>query len=186
MVKFDPKMADTLDLDSLKVGLVGLSPVVGAFYAEAASVCLQQQDHQPGVEMQVDGDCKHRIGVTWSDPGDSNQQRRAWNDEAVATENGAYGIAALLIDRLTEYTIVERSRKGTGFDFWLGKKGASTLLLQDTARMEVSGVRQASSGTVRSRIRRKLDQMTPTDSTALPGVAVVVEFGSPRTRVKTK
>lgn len=186
IVKFDPKLADSLDLNALRSGTVGISPVVGAYYAQAASVCLEQQDHPPGVQMQVKGDCTHRVSVIWNAPDNRDQQRRSWNDEQVATENGAYGIAALLIERLTEYTVVERSYKGTGFDFWLGRKGDDTLLFQDLARMEVSGVRQGDDRTVVSRTRQKAQQMKPTDDTALPGLAVVVEFGSPLTRVMAK
>lgn len=186
-LKFNPKLADTLDLDRLKAGMVGMTPAVGAFYAEAASVCLEQEDHHPGVQMQVDGDCHHRLRVKWTTSDDTDQRSRTWNDSPVATEHGAYGVAALLIDGLTEYTVVERSRKGTGFDYWLGKKNADpdSLLFQEKARLEVSGIRKGDSR-LSSRTRQKTEQMKPSDGTRLPGVAVVVEFGLPRTRVRTK
>lgn len=185
VVKFNPSLADALDLNSLRDGMLGITPVVGAFFAEAASICLEQQDHRSGIEMQVEGDCQHRVSVSWTESDNPGQAQRAWSDEQIATENGAYGIAALLIDRLTDYTVVERSRKGPGFDYWLGRKGVTTPLFQDKARLEVSGVRRGDDSMVASRVRQKINQMKPSDGT-LPGVAVVVEFGSPRTRVNTK
>ena len=43
-----------------------------------------------------------------------------------------------------QYTVIHRSRKGTGFDYWLGdEKNEDELPLQSKARLEVSGIRRA-------------------------------------------
>ena len=100
-------------------------------------------------------------------------------------EYGACGIAALLVDSMTEYTIIERSQKGPGFDYWLGKKGTNTPLFQEKARLEVSGIRKGESSGIEARVRQKEKQITPSDG-SLPGIIVVVEFSSPRARMRTK
>ena len=73
---------------------------------------------------------------------------------------------------------MRRSRKGTGFDYWLGS-GSDTLGFQDTARLEVSGIRQGNALAVRTRIREKLRRTDRSDDTLLPAYVIVVEFGTP-------
>ena len=75
------------------------------------------------------------------------QARRTWNDTDEAAEHGAYGVAALLVDKLTDYTVWERAKKGKGYDFWLRRKGdQGGVLLQGAARMEVSVIGPGSGG----------------------------------------
>lgn len=184
-VQFDPRLSNNLNLDTLKEGMPGITPQVGAYLAGAATTCLEEENHNPGVAMRVGGDCTHRVEVLWNREGDREHRRRAWNDPEVATEQGAYGIAALLIHALTEYTVVERARKGHGFDYWLGKKESESLLFQHKSRLEVSGIRRGDNLAVESRVRRKQKQMERSNG-PLPGVVVVVEFGTPQARVKTR
>ena len=185
VVRFRPEMADTLDLSTLKLGMPGLTPSIGAYFAEAAATCLEEQAHSPGVWMKLDGDCDHRLKVLWLIDGNRNQRMRAWGDPDVATEQGAYGIAALIVATLSEYTILERSRKGTGFDYWLGKKDSVMPLFQDKARLEVSGMRRGDDRAVEARVRAKERQVRPSDA-RLPILVAVIEFGSPRTRVRSR
>ena len=185
-MRFDPGQADVLNhLDTLERGMPGITPRIGAYLAEAAVTCLEEETHGPGVAMQIDGDCQHRVRIRWLAGGDRDQRAKSWRDADEATEQGACGIAALLVAALTEYTIVERARKGPGFDYWLGKKDSVALLFQDKARLEVSGLRRGDERAIESRVRRKAKQLEPSDG-ALPGVVAVVEFSSPRTRVRTK
>ena len=44
----------------------------------------------------------------------------AYRDLQEATEMGACGIAIVIARELIGYSIIERSVKGTGFDYWLG------------------------------------------------------------------
>jgi hypothetical protein len=185
MMRFDPAMADVLDLNTLECGMPGITPRIGAYLAEAAVTCLEEETHCPGVSMRIDGDCKHQLQIRWLAEGDRGQRSRAWRDADEATEQGACGIAALLVAALTEYTVIERARKGPGFDYWLGRKDSVAPLFQDKARLEVSGLRRGDDRTIESRVRRKAKQIEPSDA-VLPGLVAVVEFGSPRTRVRTK
>lgn len=105
----------------------------------------------------------------------------------VATEYGAYGIAALLMPYITGLTVIERSIKGKnfGFDFWLGSIDNLSTLFQRKARLEVSGIRRGSKSIVESRVKMKLEQISPSD-TLSPGYVCVVEFGTPGTRIIEK
>jgi hypothetical protein len=94
-------------------------------------------------------------------------------------------MAALLVAAHTELEVVERSRKGTGFDYWLGPKGENSDLFQRTARMEVSGIGSGGAGTVSAREKEKMKQTSVSDG-ALPAYIVIVEFGTPRARVVVK
>ena len=78
---------------------------------------------------------------------------------------------------LTEYHVVQRSWKGTGFDYWLGLK--EDELFQNAARLEVSGIRQGGDKDMEKRIKQKTDQISKSDRMRLPAFVVVVEFGRP-------
>jgi GrpB-like predicted nucleotidyltransferase (UPF0157 family) len=108
---------------------------------------------------------------------------RSWNDPEEATEYGAVAIAALLAKRETGHTVIERSRKGTGFDYWLGND--SGTLFQQKARLEVSGIRHGNERAVQGRVRMKLKQTEPSDG-SFPAYVVVVEFGTPLAEVRRK
>ena len=172
-----------LSLGRLVRGMLGISPSFGQSMVEAASVCLQQQGHRPGVELTVEGSFRKHFRVEW-DPV-YGQAMRTWTDAEVATEHAAYGMAALLIEELTELTVVERARKGGGFDYWLGPKSTSTRLFQATARMEVSGIRRGSLAVVKARVRQKVEQTRASDNAlgSLPAFVVVVEFSRPLSEV---
>ena len=169
-------MVDELNLNDLKAGLPGVSKARGAEHAEACLVCFELHQHPIGVELEVRGNFDERFRVMWSDTL-TEQIQRAWNDVDDATESGACGIAFLLIEALTEYTVVRQSRKGTGFDYYLGYK--DNLVFQDAARLEISGIFKASSERdMMRRVEQKLEQTNPSDGT-LPAYIAVVEFSNP-------
>ena len=112
----------------------------------------------------------------------TQQARNCYADPEFAAEFGAYGIAILLIERLTEFTVVERSRKGTGFDYWLGPKGDAQPLFQDKQKLEVSGVLDGDESELRRRLRMKLEPLRR-GGVPLPGYGMVVHFAAPETRV---
>ena len=131
----------------------------------------------------MDGTVTGIHALSW--PPVTDQIRRTWGDLEEAVEHGAYGMAALLVAEHTEYEVVERSRKGKGFDYWLGPKGEDSGLFQRTARLEVSGIGRGDESAVAARVKKKLKQISVSDGT-LPGYIVIVEFGSPRARVIKK
>jgi len=89
------------------------------------------------------------------------------------------GIAFMLIRQLTQFTVIERSRKGTGFDYWLGSEDeAGELPFQNKVRLEVSGIRKADDSRVRARIKQKIEQTNPSDG-EFPAYIIIVEFSRP-------
>ena len=174
---------DIIDLGLLADGVPYMTPVFCAYLAEAARVCLDERGHPLPVDLPVGGSFDSLFAVQWEPA--TNQLKRTHNDAEVATENGAYGVAFLLIRRLTGLAVIERSRKGTGFDFWIGDD-TEELPFQSKARLEVSGIRQGDAAKVASRVRKKRNQTAPTDGTQLPAYIVVVEFGSPLAKVVKK
>lgn len=170
-----------LDLCELQNGLPAITPAFGSALAEACAVCLSEQKHQPGVELDIIGALIGNFKLYW--PAVSEQMQRCWNDREYTTEQAAYGIALLLFTKLTEFTVVERSRKGTGFDYWLGKPSeSSNLPFQKAIRLEVSGMRQGNLSQVRARAKLKTRQVAPTNTLA-PAFIVIVEFSQPVTWV---
>ena len=163
----------------------GWSLTFGATCAEAAAVCLDDQGHLERVGLQIDGIQACAIELQWDAIDDTVRRFNA--DEEVATEYGAYGIAALIMPHLTNLTIIERSvkGKGLGFDFWLGSIEDTAPLFQRKARLEVSGIRTGSEPLIQSRVNMKLKQISPSDTVA-PGYIAVVEFGTPKAQVVEK
>lgn len=177
----DEKLELTLEI--LGGGSPGITSVFGNALAEAASVCLDQQGHTSPTPMPVRGALSTEAMITWQTPND--QARRCWADPEVTTEHGAYGIAGLLVPRISRFNVIERSRKGTGFDFWLGDSTDEGPLFQGKARLEVSGIREGSNSKMSSRLREKIKQVERSDG-SLPAIVVVVEFGSPQSVVAEK
>ena len=172
-------------LTGLSKGLPAITSEFGAVLAQAGAVCFEDQNHPRGVELKVDGTFQAKYKVFWQDVTD--QMRRTFNDPDLATEWGACGVALLLLLDLTEYTVINTSRKGTGFDYWLGKKGnGDERLFQNKARLEISGIRKGSYSLVRARVKQKLEQVKPSDSSLLPAYIVVVEFNTPLSHVVEK
>ena len=170
-----------LDVSSLGEGLPAITPAFGTVLAEACAVCFEDQGHSVGVELKVQGSFDKQYTVHWSNV--TEQMLNCYNDHEVATELGAYGIAVLLIRDLTEYTVIRRSTKSTGIDYWLGtKKKSNDNFLAEQARLEVSGIRKGNLSTLKRRVKEKLAQTTRSAG-KLPAYVVVIQFGTPLAEV---
>ena len=147
----------------------------------AGAVCLELRGHTGGVQLIVGGDFDVLFMLAWPEADD--QAVREWSDLQEATEWGACGVAVLLIGTLTEYQVVRRSWKGTGFDYWLGLR--TDALFQHAARLEVSGILSGNRTDIEKRVRQKLRQVERSER-SLPAFVVVVEFGGPLATVVRK
>ena len=56
-------------------------------YAEAATVCLDKNGHQAGVQLKVDGRLIHNFELYWDEV--SRETKESWRDLNEATEQGA-------------------------------------------------------------------------------------------------
>jgi hypothetical protein len=173
-----------LSLDALQKGLPGLSQSWGQVLCEASSCCLEFHHHPKGVKLTVQGMTKTAFTVHW-DIDISDQIIRSWKDEQELAEYGACGIAILLILKLTGYTVIERSKKGTGVDYWLGYKDAA-LPFQNAARLEVTGILNGNNSSVKARLSKKTEQVKQSDSSGLPAFIAIVEFSAPQSHVVQK
>jgi hypothetical protein len=144
-----------------------------------------EDEHPERVVLPIDGIQPSALELQWNAIDDTIRRFNA--DQEVATEYGAYGIAALIMPRLTNLTIIERSVKGKGFgfDFWLGSIDNPDTLFQRKARLEVSGIRKGSETLIQSRVNMKLRQISPSDTVA-PGYIAVIEFGTPQAQIVEK
>ena len=174
------QLMDTLVLNKLEEGLPGITPVWGKFLSEASAFCFECQEHPKGVVLKVYGTTTTSFSVLW-EIDVTEQVRNAW-DEQDLTEFGACGVAILLLLKLTNFTVIQRARKGTGIDYWLGKK-SSDKPFQNAARLEVSGIMSGDSTEVKTRVSRKKKQTQSSDDSKVPAFIVVVEFGEPMSHV---
>jgi hypothetical protein len=172
-----------LDLRDLASGIPALTAALGQVHAESAAVCLEDRGHHEPVDLAVRRTKDRNHVLRW--PGVTETMRRAYTDLERTTELGAYGVAILLVRDLTGLTAIRQSRKGTGFDYWLGpeKAGDDQLVFQDTARLEVSGILSGTDSQFAARLKQKLKQTEASDETRLSAYAVVVEFGRPQAEV---
>lgn len=153
-----------------------LTSAAGVNFGHAASVCIESQGHLLKTNMTDEGHYNRTYTVTRYDVTD--QMKRTWNDEEVTTEQGAYGIAFLVASKEMEVKAIEKSRKKTGIDYWLGKE--ESFLLQNKVRLEVSGIRNGSNQQLDTRFTGKIKQSKKSDYTGLPALIIIVEFSAPR------
>lgn len=164
-----------ITLENLRPGIADLTRARGSFYAESASVCLDNQGHSSPTPMDVitqKGEAKvtTTININWEPP---DGRAKHHSDLQEDTEHGAYGIAALIVCEPRGLNM-QRSAKGTGIDFWL----TSGPLMQRSARLEVSGILSGSRDSISKRVKEKLKQ-TQKSAGVLPVIVVVVEFSGP-------
>jgi hypothetical protein len=171
-------MPRKIHLSALSEGMPGLTRACGTVLAEAAAVCLEDRKHQAGVGLHLTGMGTGQFPIEWNTVDD--QCRASHNDLQEATERGACGVAILVVCDLTGKVVVERSKKGPGFDYWLGDDDSEddNLLFAGKGRLEISGILEGSRSTVQSRVREKKEQIKPSSSLG-PGYVAVVEFSAP-------
>jgi len=165
-----------LDLEKITKGFPGITETVCNHLMEACIVCLSRHHHSSdGTPLLVQGDVGKTITLVWTKVFD-NQMDRTWRDQEEATEYGATCLGVLIMMDNTPYTVIQRSCKGTGFDYWLGHK--EDTLIQKKARLEVSGIFHGVDK-VDARFYAKMKQTEQSAKTELPVYVCVVEFGTP-------
>lgn len=177
-----PANNSVIDVTPQNSAFAALTPYYGGMCCEAAAFCLSENGHVAPKATQCQGVSATQVELSWTQP--PVTAAATYRDRDVAAEHGAYAVAIALVNHLYGLDVIERSAKGTGFDFWMGESGTSELSFGSLARLEVSGIFNGPSK-VGSRLGQKLDQMFPTDHVAV-GYAVVAEFGAPTLAVGQK
>lgn len=171
-------MEKSITLENIKLGMPGITHVIGNYLYENCLVCLKKVGHVDGVQIQVKGICDDTYALHWTEKV-SDQMLRSYQDDFDTTELGAVCLSILLAKQLTDYTIVERSWRGTGIDYWLGYEDDPTL--QRVARLEISGMKmETSANTLAARYTQKVRQTNKSDETQLPAFISIIEFGTPK------
>ncbi|MHA4844542.1 hypothetical protein ACX0G7_10280 [Flavitalea antarctica] len=155
-----------------------MTPAAGLNFAHAASVCLESQGHDLTVNLDGEGHYIKSYPITRYVVND--QMKRTWNDEPFTTEQGAYGIAILMASIELDVKAIEKSRKGSGIDYWLGSE--DSFLFQNKVRLEVSGIRKGTDQELKQRFEIKMRQSEKSDGTFLPAFVVIVDFNKPRVK----
>lgn len=168
----------------------GVTKVQAAQHAEACLICFDYHRHSNGVELLLLNDrSKEVICLDWEDTVNEHM-RRSWGDMQDATEFAAVAIAILIVLNRTQYTVIERAVKGTGFDYWLLEEESyddNDPFPKGTARLEVSGILHAEKDNeIRTRVREKKKQTEVSDTLGLPAIIVVVEFSHPEAHMVRK
>jgi hypothetical protein len=165
-------------LDTSNHAFEALTPHYAAMACEAASYCFEQNRHPVPARAMLNGCDTPHAHFHWTSP--PVQAAATYRDRDVAAEQGAYAVAIAVLNQLHGYKVVERSVKGTGFDFWVGTTTGG-LPFQNKVRLEASGIFKGQSRVV-ARLKSKLKQMAPSDESG-SGFAVVAEFGRPTVAV---
>ena len=173
-----------LYLQDLTPEMPGITTELRAVFAQAAAVCLNGQGHTSGVDFAVRGFQSGLHRAFWDAVSETAQA--SWDDPTEATESGAVGVAVTLAVRVLGKKIVKRARIGTGFDYWLGESEDDSInMFENTARLEVSGIRRNSDQAVDARVEQKLKQTTRSNND-FPAVVIVVEFSKPQAKIATR
>ncbi len=165
-------------LDRLYERHLGLTESISRVFAEAAAICLSRH-HSPPVEMEVisNGSATLRE-LSWVLP--NERQRRAWNNVDDATRDGAYSVCIAAVEIEMGLFAVARAETRTGADYYLGIANSS---LEQSHRLEVSGVDRGDAAAVAKRLREKVVQ-TREGISNLPAIASVVGFSARRVAIE--
>jgi len=173
----------TISVLPLDHGNSGLLDSLAGYMGACAAVCLDKQNHESGVPMAVEGDCNTIFRLMWEPL--TEKHHRTCADIQEAIEYGAYGLAILVVRETKGKTVLERSAKGPGFDFWIGDEEDADLPFQGLTRLEVSGILSGDEKSMKSRMRVKKKQVSPSDDLG-PAFIAIIDFRPPVTRLEGK
>ena len=178
-----------IDLEQLRNGIGCLDIDHCNITCSAAQVALFRAGHPASVECEVLDRGKPLFGILlkWEERTPSG----SWNAVQRLGELAAEGIAFLMIEEFTPFTIVSQAEintnlgAGKGIDYYLGVKEG--LDCQDEAdhpkyagRLEISGILRPSRGnSLAARVLYKVEQTKQSDEDGTPAYVIVVEFETP-------
>lgn len=117
---------DRLELSDILKGLPGISSVEGTNLHENCVVKLHRHKHSSSTTLKLSGERDVDVSLVWTDSFDDVLDR-TYADRQCSIERSAVCINVLLALKLTDYTVIERSRKGTGLIICLAIKTTSFI-----------------------------------------------------------
>ena len=181
-----------IDLEHLRNGVGCLTAEQCGATCQAAQVALTEAGHPVSVRCEVEDQEKplFKVVLQWTEQ-DKLSTMRSWRQRQRLGEWAAEGIAFLMVDEFTPYTVVDQSEVdtrpggGTGIDYYLGAKENLDCEDEDDfpehlARLEVSGIlRPSVSNSLKARVSNKIERTKKSDSDGTPAFIIVVEFETP-------
>lgn len=159
------------DLRTLHERHPGLTPEVGASFAQAAEVALSRHGAPPClVEVRALGGCTERP-LDWREPDDRAQ--KAWANRDDTTRDGAYSVSLAAVETELGLLAVSRAEVKSGADYFVAPEGATDL--EGAERLEVSGISEGARSAIKARVKQKLDQAAAGQSD-LQAIVSVVAF----------
>lgn len=169
----------TIDLEQLRSGPMCLTQEIGGYLLQACLVCLDKFKHCSPTDYDLTGTTTATLALEWTTPVDE-KTRRNWADLQEATEYAATGIAILLAEHLSGFDCIERSSKGTGFDYWLGTEDPLGVF-NGKAKLEISGILEESpTNNLSKRVKEKQSQTTKSSHLGIEANISVSEFSTPK------
>ena len=162
-----------------------LTNPIREYMLEACLLVLTENSHDISTQVSIeiiDNEFEHFTLLL-----DTNKLpdgvRNGW-DIIDATEKAAECIALIMCFKMTNHNVIKRSRRGTGFDYWIGENQES--LFQNKARLEISGILKGDRKAVEKRFREKSLQTNQSESLMLPAYISVTAFEKPMTQFSLK
>lgn len=151
----------------------GVTPIVAAYFHQAACVCLNRHHTAPHeLAIQVD-DAACSGSVTWDEP--TAAVLLAWGNKDDATRDGAYAVALATVEAHEGLVAVGRADTKSGADYLLAPRESAVEDFEASLRLEVSGIDSGTPSQISYRLLQKQEQARQGQSD-LPAIAAVVEF----------
>lgn len=181
-----------IDIEKLRNGVGCLDADHCSATCRAAQVALDEAGHLVTVKCEVKDQEKSlcTIVLKWHKL-IKRSSIRSWRQRQRLGEWAAEGIAFMMIEEFTPFTVVDQSEvdtragQGTGIDYYLGAKEDLNCEDEDDfpqhlARLEVSGIlRPSASNSMKARVSDKIWRSKNSDSEGTPAYIIVVEFETP-------
>jgi hypothetical protein len=163
-----------LPLHELEKRHPGVTAAIASTFSEAAAICLQRH-HSAPADISIRHNHELIATANWAEPDEPTL--RAWANEIDTTEAGACGLALAAVEVSDGLVAYARAETRTGADYYLGEAGADLDDLENSHRLEVSGISLADVAKIQARLRRKVAQ-AKAGSSNLPAIAAVVGFST--------
>ncbi len=180
-----------VELKHLRNGVGCLTVEQCSAACQATQIALFEAGHPVSVRCEVvDQDRPlYTIVLRWMEL-ETPSAIHSWRQRQRLGEWAAEGIAFLMVEKFTPYTIVDqaevdtRSGEGLGIDYYLGSKEDLDCENEEDfpehlARLEVSGILASSSSSLNARVNEKIEQSKKSDYEGTPAYIIVVEFKMP-------
>ena len=180
-----------IEIEQLRNGVGCLDVDHCSATCRAAQVALSEAGHPVSVKCKVQDQEKALFTVVlqWKELTERSPIR-SWRQRQRLGEWAAEGIAFMMIEEFTPYTVVDQAEVdtspggGSGIDYYLGSKEGLDCENEDDfpehlARLEVSGILAPSSSSFDARVKDKIGQSKKSDWEGTPAYVIVAKFKTP-------